>query len=188
MKELFLVEGKSAHSTIRQAMDIQSQDVFALQGKIMNTENVSMERIEANPVCAALFETLGCGIGPQCTPSRLLYSRIILLTDPDVDGAHARALLAVLFMKFLRPLIEDCRVFAVIPPLWRVASRDVETVYAWTDEELAQLRGGANGGQSDDHDSVTRFRGVAQFSREECVRLMLDPDTRRQVLLSVGER
>ncbi len=190
-RELFLVEGKSAASTIRQAMNRQTQDVFALQGKVINVQTATQERVEANPICAELFTLLGCGIKEACDPSRLQFERVILLTDPDVDGAHARALLAVLFMRFLAPLVQDQRVFAVIPPLWRLAvPGQSQPQYAWTDEELNELK--ANG-QAElesvtNNESTTRFRGVAQFSPEECVELMLDPATRRQVRLSLGQQ
>lgn len=193
-KELFLVEGKSAESTIRQAMNRATQEVFALQGKLLNANSLSEEKICENAVCAALFATLGCGTGSVCDPSQLQFSRVILLTDPDVDGAHARALLALLFMKLLRPLVEAQKVLAVIPPLWRVDGAGAP-VYAWTDDELKQVRAdvlpAGNDASLTSADlpasaPVTRFRGVAQFNRGECVSLLLDPATRRQVLLSLS--
>ena len=198
-RELFLVEGKSAASTIRQAMKRQTQDVFALQGKVINVHTASQEKVEANPICSALFALLGCGIKESCEPSLLQYSRVILLTDPDVDGAHGRALLAGLFSTFLAPLVQDRRVYAVIPPLWRVViPNQPEPQYAWTNEELEQLRGDSpvsmpepGGASIEAHASLaqtTRFRGVAQFTGEECVRLMLDPASRRQVRLGLGEQ
>ncbi len=198
-RELFLVEGKSAASTIRQAMNRQTQDVFALQGKVINVHTATQAKVESNSICSALFALLGCGIKESCEPSLLRYLRVVLLTDPDVDGAHARALLAGLFSRFLAPLVQDQRVLAVIPPLWRVAlSNQSQPEYAWTNEELEQLRGGSavsvpeSEGASIEAQTLsaqtTRFRGVAQFTGEECVRLMLDPASRRQVRLSLGEQ
>lgn len=190
------MEGKSAASTVRQAMNSQSQDVFALQGKVINAESASQARVEANAVCAALFATLGCGVGNQCDPSRLRYARIILLTDPDVDGAHSRGLLATLFARYLRELVRNDRVFAVTPPLWRVVyANDSRRHYAWTDQELKYLRekamatpGAEKLSAPPPSSDVTRFSGVAQFSLAECAELLLDPDTRQQVRLSIGER
>ena len=190
--ELFLVEGKSAASTVRQAMDGLTQDVFALQGKLINVRSASQEKVEANAICAQLFAVLGCGIADRCDPAELRYSRIVLLTDPDVDGAHSRALLAILFARYLRPLVHNQRVFAVIPPLWKFVSPiNRQERYAWTAQELEQFQNEAASAQTgmqvgkEIPGEVTRFRGVAQFSQAECSKLMLDPDTRRQVLLSL---
>ncbi len=191
-KELFLVEGKSAASTVRQAMDCRTQEVFALQGKLVNASTASPSKVRANPVCAALLDTLGCGFGEDCDPQKLRYSRVLFLTDPDVDGAHARALLATLFARFLRPLVQNNKVCAVIPPLWRWSGPDDALEYAWTEDELAGLRDSSlstseSNGTWTGSGGITRFRGVAQFSGAECVELLLGPDTRRQVRLTLGE-
>ncbi len=176
-------------------MNRQTQDVFALQGKVVNAKAASQAKIEANAVCAALFATLGCGVGSRCDISQLRYSRIVLLTDPDVDGAHARALLATLFARFLQQLVRGDRLFAVIPPLWRwVGNNDRSLRYAWTKQEFETLRGsdvasrtGDNQASTQSRGDITRFRGVAQFSQAECVELLLDPTSRRQVRLSLDE-
>ncbi len=192
-KELFLVEGESAASTVRQAMNRQTQEVYALRGKVMNATTASPAKIVQNAVCASLFDRLGCGFGADCEPSKLRYSRVLFLTDPDVDGAHARALLATLFARFLRPLVLGDRVIAVLPPLWRWSDSDNDILrYAWTDDELTTLRESAasrrqdeTGGLTPNPYGATRFRGVAQFSSDECVELLLSPDTRRQVRLTL---
>ncbi|MEM7082778.1 MAG: toprim domain-containing protein [Pseudomonadota bacterium] len=177
-KELFLVEGKSAASTLNQVRNRAQQEIFALQGKLLNVRHASLETIEANALCVQLIERLGCGIAEQCQPEKLRADRVVLLTDPDVDGAHARALLAIFFGKVLRPLVESGKVLAVIPPGWRGVSGS-DSQYFWTQDELDAYRVRNRAA------SVMRFRGVAQFSQAECHTLLLDPSTRRQVRLSL---
>lgn len=188
LPELFLVEGVSAASTVRQAMDARKQSVFALQGKVLNADKASRSRVEANPVCASLFDTLGCGVADDCDPSKLRWSRVVLLTDPDEDGAHGRVLLARLFARFLEPLIRADRVLAVIPPRWRLNTSASGSTYAYAEEELRHVRREAqrsvDAGSSDVTVDIMHFRGVAQFSPTECVELLLDPATRRQVRLT----
>ena len=97
-KDLFIVEGKSAASTIEQALKPSTQVVLALQGKLINAQKASVAKVLKNIQCQKLFKTLGCGTQNNCHPESLNYKRIIILTDPDVDGAHARALLLILLI------------------------------------------------------------------------------------------
>jgi len=161
-KDLFIVEGKSAASTIEQALKPSTQVVLALQGKLINAQKASVAKVLKNIQCQKLFKTLGCGIKDVCNPENLKFKRIVILTDPDVDGIHARALLLVLFDLYLNPLIKANRVFVVIPPLFRVSSEDRQPQYFWNESALP-----VNSNQ------ITRFKGVAQFSISECVELLL---------------
>lgn len=175
MMELFIVEGESAASIVRQAMNKTSQCVLASQGKLINVEKATHNKVLANLVCQKIFQALDCGIKEQCTPSLLMYSRILILTDPDIDGAHARVLLLKLFHHYLRPLIHSGIVSVILPPLFRIRdSQSTNHQYAW-DEQQAKLQN--NKALSE----ITRFKGVAQFSVDECNKLLLHPDTRMQI-------
>lgn len=182
-KELFLVEGKSAASTLQQHLHKPSQKVHAMQGKLINASKVSAARVMASPVCKRLFEELACGTGEQCDPALLPYSRIIILTDPDVDGMHARALALRLFDSYLHPLLLQEKVFVILPPLFRVSGgANAVNSYAWSEQELESLTEKyANQSVKPD---ITRFKGIAQFTREECERLFLKVETRRQLLVT----
>lgn len=118
-KELFIVEGESAASTVRQAMLKTSQSVIAIQGKLLNAEKATPDAVLANQQCQKIFQSLACGIGDNCKPDYLVFSRVLILTDPDVDGAHARALLLILFDRYLAVLcgfgICPCDYSSVVP-------------------------------------------------------------------------
>lgn len=179
MKELFIVEGESAASTIRQAMHKQSQSVHALQGKLINAAKAVPDKVLANQACQKLFQSLACGIGNDCNPNRLNFSHILILMDPDADGAHARVLVLTLFDLYLRPLIDSGLVSVIIPPLFRLSgSQSSQHQYAWDEQQRMQLSNVMN---HYDKIEITRFKGVAQFSAAECTRLLLNPDTRKQM-------
>ncbi len=186
MKELFIVEGKSAESTIRQAMHKPTQDVLACQGKLINVEKAAFAKVLANPSCQKIFQTLACGIKRECKPDKLVFSQILILTDPDIDGAHARLLLLKLFQHYFNPLIEAGLVSIIIPPQFRIAElNSTHYQYAWDEQQRLQL---LKDKIDSDNIEITRFKGVAQFSKIECNQLLLDINTRKQINLMGTEK
>ena len=183
MKELFIVEGESAASSVRQAMHKPSQSVLASQGKLINVDKASSAKVLANQACQKIFQSLGCGIKEDCNPKNLLFSQVLILTDPDMDGAHARILLLRLFHCYLRPLIDSGIVSVILPPLFRIVDSQTSK-YTWDEQEQNKLLD--NMVNLDDCD-ITRFKGVAQFSVDECRQLLLQPDTRKQINLTPTE-
>jgi DNA gyrase/topoisomerase IV subunit B len=181
-KELFIVEGESAASTVTQAMHKATQSVMAVQGKLLNTEKATANKVRANQACQKIFQALACGIGNDCNPDNLAFSRILILTDPDVDGTHARALLLMLFDNYLRALVDAEYVYVIIPPLFRITGNHQKHChYAWSEQERIAIFDK----QAEKNEyMITRFKGVAQFSQEECVRLLLSPGTRKQIKIN----
>ena len=186
IKELFIVEGQSAASTVRQAMHKPTQSVFAIQGKLINAARASSARVFANQECKNLFQLLACGTGDECKPDRLEFSRLFILADPDADGAHVRALLLTLFDHYLQALISSGLVHVIIPPLFRVVTPGQKhDQYAWSESELKQmLEQTLQAHPVENNREITRFKGIAQFSSAECARLLLQPETRKSVLIS----
>ncbi len=183
MKELFLVEGVSAASTLQQAMHKPSQSVLAVQGKLINVEKASPKKVLANQTCQKIFQALNCGIKKECDPKQLSFSRILILTDPDIDGVHARVLLLALFNHYLKALIDSNYVSVIIPPLYRITyidSTSTKTQYAWNEQQRIQLLDKTPKLKTAE---ITRYKGVAQFSGEECKQLLLHPETRKQINL-----
>ena len=176
MKELFIVEGESAASSVRQAMNKSTQSVLASQGKLINVEKASTTKVLANQACQKIFQALDCGIKENCNSHSLQFSRILILTDPDVDGVHARVLLLKLFHHYLNPLIESEVVSVIIPPLFRIVeSYSSKPCYAWDEKQRGQFT------RDLESCETTRIKGVAQFSMAECSHLLLHPDTRKQI-------
>ncbi|GMA31463.1 DNA topoisomerase (ATP-hydrolyzing) [Litorihabitans aurantiacus] len=118
--ELFIVEGDSALGTAKAARDSNYQALLPIRGKILNVQKASLSDMLANAECAAIIQVIGAGSGRSFDLEAARYGRIVLMTDADVDGAHIRTLLLTLFFRYMRPLVEDGRVFAAVPPLHRI--------------------------------------------------------------------
>jgi DNA gyrase subunit B len=117
--ELFIVEGDSALGTAKLARNSEFQALMPIRGKILNVQKASVTDMLKNAECASIIQVIGAGSGRTFDVDRARYGKVIFMADADSDGAHIRCLLATLFFKYMRPLIEAGRVFTAVPPLHR---------------------------------------------------------------------
>ena len=177
---IFITEGDSASGSITKSRDVNTQAVFSLRGKPLNsfglTKKVVYENEEFNLLQAAL--NIEDGI------EGLRYNKVIAATDADVDGMHIRLLMITFFLQFYPDLIKKGHVYVLQTPLFRVRNKKTskrsskakaqndDTVYCYTDDEriAAINRFGANA-------EITRFKGLGEISPEE-FRNFIGPDMR----------
>ncbi len=177
--ELFIVEGDSALGTARRARDSEIQALLPIRGKILNVQRASIGDMLSNAECASIIQVIGAGSGRTFDISAARYGKIILMSDADVDGAHIRTLLLTLFFRYMRPLIEEGRVFAAVPPLHRVivmnpGSKPNETIYTYTEQELHNLLAKLRKANKRWHEPIQRYKGLGEMDADQLANTTMD--------------
>ncbi|MFC8683209.1 type IIA DNA topoisomerase subunit B [Microbacterium ureisolvens] len=177
--ELFIVEGDSALGTAKLARNSEFQALLPIRGKILNVQKASISDMLSNAECAAIIQVIGAGSGRSFDLDTARYGKIILMSDADVDGAHIRTLLLTLFFRYMRPLIEEGRVFAAVPPLHRVVvmnpgSKPNDTVYTYSEAELHGLLTKLTKAGKRWQEPVQRYKGLGEMDADQLATTTMD--------------
>ena len=177
--ELFIVEGDSALGTAKHARNSEYQALLPIRGKILNVQKASISDMLSNAECAAIIQVIGAGSGRSFDLEAARYGKIILMSDADVDGAHIRTLLLTLFFRYMRPLIEEGRVYAAVPPLHRVVvmnpgSKPNETIYTYSEQELHTLLARLTKSGKRWQEPVQRYKGLGEMDADQLATTTMD--------------
>ncbi len=161
---LFITEGDSASGSITKSRNVNTQAVFSLKGKPLNsyglTKKIVYENEEFNLLQSAL--NIEDGLGD------LRYNNIVIATDADVDGMHIRLLLITFFLQFFPEVIKEGHLYILETPLFRVRNKK-ETIYCYSEEEKQDAIGKLRG-----KPEITRFKGLGEISPNEFVHFIGD--------------
>ncbi|MBT2532457.1 type IIA DNA topoisomerase subunit B [Arthrobacter sp. ISL-48] len=187
--ELFIVEGDSALGTAKLARSSDFQALLPIRGKILNVQKASVGDMLSNAECAALIQVVGAGSGRSFDLAAARYGKVILMTDADVDGAHIRTLLLTLFFRYMRPMIDEGRVFAAVPPLHRVevinaGQKANEMIYTYSEAELHVLLSRLAKEGKRYKEPIQRYKGLGEMDAEQLAETTMDP--RHRTLRKVG--
>lgn len=154
---IFITEGDSASGSITKSRDVNTQAVFSLRGKPLNSYGLTKKVVYENDE----FNLLQAALNIEDGLENLRYNNVIIATDADVDGMHIRLLLLTFFLQFFPDLVRSGHVYILQTPLFRVRNRK-ETRYCYTDaeREKAIKKMGAN-------PEITRFKGLGEISPDE---------------------
>jgi DNA gyrase subunit B len=178
--ELFIVEGDSALGTAKTARNADHQALLPIRGKILNVQKSSLADMLKNTECASIIQVIGAGSGRSFDLDQARYGKVILMSDADVDGAHIRCLLLTLIHRYLKPLLDDGRVFAAVPPLHRVevinpGSKDNEVIYTYSDAEMRTVLKDAEKRGRRVKDPVQRYKGLGEMDASQLRETTMDP-------------
>jgi topoisomerase-4 subunit B len=154
---IFITEGDSASGSITKSRDVNTQAVFSLKGKPLNTYGLTKKVVYENEE----FNLLQAALNIEESLEDLRYNKVIIATDADVDGMHIRLLLITFFLQFFPELIRKGHVFILQTPLFRVRNKQ-KTYYCYSDAErenaIRKLKG---------KPEITRFKGLGEISPDE---------------------
>lgn len=154
---LFITEGDSASGSITKSRDVNTQAVFSLRGKPLNSYAMSKKIVYENEE----FNLLQAALNIEESMEDLRYNNIVIATDADVDGMHIRLLLITFFLQFFPELIKEGHLYILQTPLFRVRNKK-ETIYCYSEEErksaILKLSG---------KPEITRFKGLGEISPDE---------------------
>ncbi|GMA92416.1 DNA gyrase/topoisomerase IV subunit B [Homoserinibacter gongjuensis] len=170
--ELFIVEGDSALGTAKLARDSEHQALLPIRGKILNVQKASVADMLGNAECASIIQVIGAGSGRSFDLEAARYGKVIIMSDADVDGAHIRTLLLTLFFRYMRPMIEDGRVFAAVPPLHRVVamnpgSKPNDVIYTYSEQELQSVLATLKKQGKRYQDPIQRYKGLGEMDADQ---------------------
>lgn len=188
--ELQICEGDSALGGLKLARDARYQAIYPLKGKPKNVFDQSLSTALDNGEISDMVKIIGAGVGKGFELDQMKYKRIIMLADADSDGSHIRVLLIGFMYRFMRPLIEDGRLYAAMPPLFSVTTtgKTKEKLFAHTNEELekiiAKLKSSNRG-----FSKPTRHKGLGEYDSDILESEVMNPETRllRRITLHEAE-
>jgi len=192
--EVYLVEGDSAGGSAKTGRDRRIQAILPLRGKILNVERQkhNLVKVFQNQEIQTIIRALGAGVGNNSEDdgsfdtSKLRYSKIIIMTDADIDGAHIRTLMLTFLWRFMRPAITEGHVYIAQPPLFQLSKGRVSK-YAFSDEERDIIIEELKGDNPNAKIGVQRYKGLGEMNPDQLWNTTMNPENRTMLKVTVKD-
>ena len=192
--EVYLVEGDSAGGSAKTGRDRRIQAILPLRGKILNVERQkhNAAKVFQNQEIQTMIRALGAGVGNNSEEegafdaSKLRYSKIIIMCDADIDGAHIRTLMLTFLWRFMRPAIEEGHVYIAQPPLYQLSKGRVSR-YVFSDEERDKVILELQGDNPNAKIGVQRYKGLGEMNPDQLWETTMNPETRTMLKVTVQD-
>lgn len=177
---LIICEGNSALGGLLPARDVKTEALYAVRGKVKNLMKHPLDECLENQEVSDIIMALGCGIQERYNSKKLNYGKVAIAVDADVDGYNIMCLITTLFYVLMPKFIEEGRLGWLRAPLYRL-SKGKQSVYAYDEEELAELRKTHSGWEQ------SRYKGLGEMVAEDVEQSMLHPTNRRLDIMTIGD-
>lgn len=181
-RNLLLVEGLSAGASAVEARNPETDCIYMLRGKIVSPLKTAVDKILANQEMSDVIRVIGAGFGSSFDVTKMNFDKIVITSDADSDGADIELMLITFFFTYMRPLVEEGKLYRAVTPLYIIRQKGNE-YYCYSDDELAAWKENHSGSYD-----LIRAKGLGELNPEDLQKVCFLNERYKRITISDAEK